>query len=175
MNKIKEVCAVIIETIGSIVGKMGRAFVNFFKHFAQGDKITKLSYVVMGAGCFLRGQKAKGFIYLGIQVCYILFMIFSGGYYLSMLPTLGINQQGEVWNEELQIYQVIKGDNSMLLLLFGVSVVLVTIGIFVLYLMSVNTAYKNEVTVKNGEKLLSFKEEWNMLFNRCFLCFKIKS
>ena len=56
MNKIKEVCAVIIETIGSIVGKMGRAFVNFFKHFAQGDKITKLSYVVMGAGCFLRGQ-----------------------------------------------------------------------------------------------------------------------
>lgn len=165
MNKIKEVCAVIIETIGSIINKMGRAFVNFFKHFAQGDKITKLSYVVMGAGCFLRGQKAKGFIYLGIQVCYILFMILSGGYYLSMLPTLGTNQQGEVWNEELQIYQVIKGDNSMLLLLFGVSVVLVTFGIFILYLMSVNTAYKNEVAVKNGEKLLSFKEEWNMLFN----------
>ena len=34
MNKIKEVCAVIIETIGSIIDKMGRAFVNFFKHFS---------------------------------------------------------------------------------------------------------------------------------------------
>ena len=154
MNKIKEICASVLEVVGSIASKCGRAFVNFFKHFAQGDTITKLSYVVMGAGCFLRGQKAKGFIYLGIQVFYILFMIFSGGYYLSMLPTLGINQQGEVWNEELQIYQVIKGDNSMLLLLFGVSVVLVSIGIFVLYLMSVNTAYKNQEAVKRGEIII---------------------
>ncbi len=143
-------------------------FVNFFAYFIHGDWITRLSYFIMGFGMIARNQLVKGLIFLMIQVTYIYFMITNGLYYLSMLSTLGINTQGEVWNEELQIYEVIKGDNSMLLLLFGVSVVLVSIGIFVLYLMNIKIARNNQIKALNKEHIKSFKEEWADLFDSKF-------
>ncbi len=140
-------------------------FKNFFLNFVKGDIITKLSYLIMGFGMFARKQVVKGLIFLGFQLAYILFMINSGAYYLSMITTLGVNQQGEIWDEALQIYRVQQGDNSMLLLLFGVSAIIVTIGIIFLYLWNTKIAYNNEITLKNGKKLNTFKEDWKELWD----------
>ncbi len=144
---------------------MGKGFVSFFTHFIHGDWITKLSYVIMGFGMLARKQIVKGCIFLGFQIVYVLFMIQSGGYFLSMLPTLGVNQQGEVWDESLQIFRVVQGDNSMLLLLFGVSTVIASLGVFILYVLNTRIAYKNQKLVESGETPKSFKEEWNELWN----------
>lgn len=134
-------------------------FTNYVHHFKNGDIPTRLSYVIMGSGSFLRKQFVKGFMYLFVEVAYIYFMIANGVYYLSMLPSLGKNEQGRVWDEVDQIYRVVKGDNSMLLLLFGMATVIVCLVFVGVYLMNINSAYKNQKLLENGKKLPSFVED----------------
>lgn len=133
--------------------------------FIKGDYITEISYIIMGFGCMARHQIVKGLLYLVVQVAYIYYIIQTGAYYLVMFKTLGIQAQGEVWNEELQIYQAVKGDNSMILLLFGVVTICLTVGIFILYIMNTKTAYKNECLIKDGKHVSSFKEEWKKIWD----------
>jgi arabinogalactan oligomer / maltooligosaccharide transport system permease protein len=149
-----------------LIKGIGNGVQSFFTNFIQGDWITKTSYLIMGFGMLARKQIVKGCIFLGFQISYIIFMLASGGYYLSMLPTLGKNVQGEVWNETLQIYQISKGDNSMLLLLFGVSAVLVTLGIFILYVWNTRIAYRNQIELEKGNKLNNFKQDWKELWDQ---------
>lgn len=152
MEKVKEGLLSFWKSFSSI-------FTNFVEHFKNGDNITRLSYVIMGAGSLLRKQIGKGLAYLFVEIAFIYFMITSGGYYLSMLPTLGKNEQGRVWDEVNQIYRVVKGDNSMLLLLFGVTTVLICVGFIGVYLMNINSAYNNQKLLENGKKLPTFIEE----------------
>ena len=42
------------------------------------DNKTKASFFIMGLGNILRKQVVKGIMFLGIQLSYILFMIFKG-------------------------------------------------------------------------------------------------
>lgn len=141
---------------------------NFFISFIKGDLITKTSYFVMGFGSLARKQYVKGLFFLLIQVLYIIFMVSSGGYYLSMLKTLGINTQGEVWDEKAQIFRVQQGDNSMLLLLFGVSAILVTIVLIGFYFWQVKIAIRNEKLIKEGKKLPNFKQDYRDMFDKNF-------
>lgn len=134
-------------------------FTNYVTHFKMGDTATRLSYVVMGAGSLLRKQYGKGILYLLVQIVFTVFMITNGIYYLSMLPTLGINEQGRVWDEAEQIYRVVKGDNSMLLLLFGMAVVIICIVFIGVYIMNTDSAYENQKLLESGKKLPSFKED----------------
>ena len=134
-------------------------FTNYVTHFKMGDTATRMSYVVMGAGSLLRKQYGKGILYLLVQIAFVVFMITNGIYYLSMLPTLGINEQGRVWDEVDQIYRVVKGDNSMLLLLFGMAVVIVCVVFIGIYLMNTDSAYKNQKLLESDKKLPSFKED----------------
>ncbi|MBE6114411.1 MAG: sugar ABC transporter permease [Erysipelotrichaceae bacterium] len=134
-------------------------FTNYVTHFKMGDTATRMSYVVMGAGSLLRKQYGKGILYLLVQIAFTVFMITNGIYYLSMLPTLGINEQGRVWDEVDQIYRVVKGDNSMLLLLFGMAVVIVCVVFIGIYLMNTDSAYKNQKLLESGKKLPSFKDD----------------
>lgn len=140
--------------------------VNYFKHFYQGDYITKLSYVIMGFGCLARKQIIRGLIFLVTEIIYILFMLTNGNYYIKMLGTLGVKTQGEQWNEATELFEVIKGDNSMLLLLFGVSSIILTFFFILIYFRSVKMAYDNQVKVSKQEHLLTFKEDWNNLWDR---------
>ena len=51
------------------------AFVNFHKRFSDGSIGTKLSHFVFGAGNLYHKQYLKGFMFLGLQVLIILFMV----------------------------------------------------------------------------------------------------
>ena len=53
------------------------AFVRFGKRFMDGSIWTKLSHFIMGAGNFARKQYLKGFLFLSIQIIFILFMVAS--------------------------------------------------------------------------------------------------
>ena len=92
----------------------------------DGNWVTHLSVVVMGAGCFRFRQFAKGFLYFASEILFFLFFFRFGWKYLSHFHTLGEQTQRKVWNEELQIYQRLPGDNSMLILLFSVLTIAVT-------------------------------------------------
>ena len=142
--------------------------VGIFRYFAQADKITKLSYFVMGAGSFLRKQYAKGFLYLSAQIAYLIYFFGVGFSQIQGLISLGLVEQGQVFDEELGIYIYTMGDNSMLFLLFGVMGLMVLIGFILLYRMSVKGSINNELLLKEGKPLPTFKDELKSLLNEKF-------
>ena len=93
------------------------------KAIREGGLETKLSMLLMGFGNIVHGQVIKGLIYLAIEVAYIVFMVVNGAGFLSMLPSLGTVEQKEVWDEAQQIYVYTGGDQSILILLYGVATV----------------------------------------------------
>ena len=108
--------------------------------FKNGSTATRLSFFMMGVGQLMRGQIAKGVVYLILQIAFTLFLSFFGGRYIIQLfsGNLGTRLSGEQWNEELQIFEKIKGDNSFLILLYGVASIL--IGILFMLLWKANAA-----------------------------------
>lgn len=93
----------------------------------EGGMETKLSMILMGLGNFVHGQKIKGLLYLAVEVAYIVFMAVNGITFLSMLGGLGSVPQKEVWDEASQVYLYTKGDQSILILLYGVATILVSV------------------------------------------------
>ena len=61
----------------------------------RGNGWTRLSALVMGAGCLRHGQIVKGLLYLGFEVLYVLFFFGFGWPYLRLFPTLGTTAQSE--------------------------------------------------------------------------------
>ena len=96
----------------------------------QGGTETRLSALVMGLGNILHKQYIKGAIFLLTEVAYIWFMVQYGFYNLKMLVSLGSVEQEEYWNEELQVYQYTQGDQSVLLLLYGIATIMITLIMF---------------------------------------------
>ncbi len=138
--------------------------------FKKGSFYTRLSFFVMGFGQIARGQVGKGLFYMLVQAAFLLYMIFFGGRYVIHLFSgdLGTKLSGERWNEELQIFEKIKGDNSFLILLYGV-VSLVLVALFLLlWAMNVKGGYENDKRMKDGRKLSTFKEDIKMLLNERF-------
>lgn len=140
----------------------------FFNALKKGNLITKLSFIFMGLGCALRGQIIKGLAFLALQVSFIVYISNTGWYYLSNLTTLGKAEMYQVWNEELQIYEYLPGDNSMLILLFGVVTIFAIIAMFVVYINSVVESYKCELIKKEGKKPSSFVQDVKDLFDKNF-------
>ena len=154
--------------IGKVLKYIGNFFANYVKYFAKGNYKTRLSYVVMGAGCFLNKQVVHGLLYLLAEVVFIFYMLFSGAHYLRMLSSLGIKTQGEVWDEAAGIFRVQQGDNSMLILLFGVIAIVICICFVALHYASVKHAYQNQKLIETGVTPLNFVKEWKSLFNEKF-------
>ncbi len=145
-----------------------KAIGNFFKKFAVGSWKTKLSYLIMGFGCFAHKQIVRGCVFLLVEVAFIKYMISKGMYYLSMLPTLGINERGQVWDEVNEIYVYTQGDNSMLLLLFGVMTIIFILAFLVVYALNVNNAFRNDELVRAGKEVPKFKDDVAYLKNDGF-------
>lgn len=72
------------------IGDFLKDYVNNFK---IGTLPTKLSYVIMGAGCLLNKQIVKGLAFLALEVGFIAYMFSFGGTYLSDFGTLGTQQE----------------------------------------------------------------------------------
>lgn len=131
----------------------------------KGDIATKLSFVICGAGNIIYRQFIKGFLFMAIEAAYIIFMIKSGVYNLSMLPSLGWLKQEEIWNESKGIYEYTAGHQSILLLLYGVVTLFITLLFILFWMSSVRSAYKAECLTKERKHVKSFREDVADLFN----------
>lgn len=117
---------------------------------------TLMSFFICGFANITRGQAVKGTIFLFIQAAYIIYMIMSGGAAIAGLATLGTRQQDWVFDETLGIDILLPGDNSMLILLFGILGVVLSIAFLLFYIMTIKSAYK----LKNSNKKpLNFMQE----------------
>ena len=135
------------------------------KAMREGGMETKLSMLVMGLGNMVHGQFIKGFLFLAIEVAYVVFMIVNGAGFLAMLPSLGSVPQEEIWDEAQQIYVYTKGDQSILILLYGVATILLTLLMVYAWRGSLKSAYKAECLAKAGKHVNSFGEDVKSLFD----------
>ncbi|MEE1125199.1 MAG: sugar ABC transporter permease [Acutalibacteraceae bacterium] len=157
------------------IGKFFVAFFvgigNFFKDYVGNFKVgtipTKLSYVVMGSGCFLNKQLVKGIVFLALEVAFIAYMVGFGGPYLAKFGTLGtVEEHTEIGADGMPV--TVFGDNSMLILLFG-TLTLVIIALFIyLYILNIKVAVTNEKTVKAGHRPNNIKEDVKLLLDEKF-------
>lgn len=133
--------------------------------FKKGNWITRSSAVIMGLGNILRGQMIKGVLFLAVEAAFLFFMAAYGWQCLAALPGLGEKEQGEVWNEALGVYEYVQGDNSLLILLYGIAVLFLCVGFFIVWAGAVKSAYRAQLCVEKKKHILSFAEDVRSLFD----------
>lgn len=131
----------------------------------KGGLETKLSMALMGFGNIVHGQIIKGLLYLAIEIAYIVFMAVNGIGFIGGLRTLGTVKQQEVWDEAKQIYLYTKGDQSVLILLYGVTTILLTILMILVWRGALKSAYKAECLQKKGMHVNTFAEDLKSLLH----------
>ena len=137
--------------------------VGFGTAFKYGNAITKLSAIVFGLGNLIHKQIIHGLILLALEFSYIYYMMVFGFEAIRNLFTLGTKVQIEVFNESKQIYEYVKGDNSMLCLLYGVITIFVTLIFIVLLMSSVKSAFQSQKKKELGKPIPNFIADLNSL------------
>jgi arabinogalactan oligomer/maltooligosaccharide transport system permease protein len=140
----------------------------FRELFKEGDVATKLSFVVMGAANLANKQHLKGLIFLFSQIAFFYWLIRNGLRALSMLATLGTQSQGLVFDERLGIEVLQEGDNSMLLLLFGIAAIVICLLLVGLYVINLKSARNIHELKKAGKKIPSTMDDLASLLNERF-------
>lgn len=119
----------------------------------------------MGLGSICHGQVVKGILYLVAELGYLAFMVRYGLHNLAMLITLGEVEQQEVWDEAQQVYLYVQGDQSVLLLLYGVATLLLTLVMFLIWRGSLKSAYKAQCLQQKGSHVNTFREDLTTLLD----------
>lgn len=131
----------------------------------KGNLSTRLSGFIMGFGNIANGQIAKGIIFLLGEIAYFVYMIAIGLHTIKMLPSLGLKAQEEVWNDSKGMYEYVTGDNSMLILLYGVVTLFITAAFVLWWREAVKSAYKVQCLKRDGHHIMNFKEDVRTYFD----------
>ncbi len=148
--------------VSTFFNALGKGLKDIGVIFVEGDIKTKLSYIIFGLGPILRGQILTGVAMLLCEGLFIWFMASFGWQYLSKLSTLGTIATKKVGRK------TVYGDNSFLILLFGVLCIFAIIAIIAVWYMNIRENRKEELLLKNGKKLPSNKEVFLSLFDKNF-------
>ncbi len=154
--KTKDASPSFMNTLTTDLKEIGRTF-------KEGDWKTKLSFVVFGFGSIMRKQFLHGFALLLAQIAALYYVFGFGWQYFSKLNTLGSSKQG--YNPDGTIS---KGDNSFLILLYGILTVIIIILFIVLWRLNVREQYKEECLLKQGKELPTNKKTFLSLFDSNF-------
>ena len=133
--------------------------------FKYGDIFTKLSFVVFGLNNLVRGQIIKGLAFLGLEIAYIYYMVTAGIANIGGLATLGTQQQGMQINPTTGIIEVVQGDNSMLILLWGVVTVIISIAFICLWLVQIYSGENARRCQLRGKKVPTLIDDIKSLFD----------
>ena len=114
----------------------------------------------MGLGNLVNGQIIMGLLFLAIEVGVIAFLAVPGGgfYWISMLPSLGWREQQKVFNEETFVYEYVPGDQSQLILLYGIASLCIIALLVLIWQSSVRSGYKAVYLKKNGKHVPNIVE-----------------
>ena len=103
---------------------------------------TKCSYVIMGLGQFLYGQRIKGLLYMAILALYLWYLFSAGIGDMTGFFTLG-TVEGDPWLG-------ITGDDSIIMMLRGILSFLVLIAVIMFYLSNIRDIKNTENLVEQG-------------------------
>ena len=143
-------------------------FAQLIACFVQGDMWTRLSALIMGLGNLRRGQVIKGLLLMGFEALFFYFHTAFGWKYLKDFGTLGVNEQGRVWDEAAEIYRRVQGDNSMLILLFSVLSLATIIPFVAVWIVNMKSALHVQKQVESGVKPNSFLADLKTMLDERF-------
>ncbi len=167
---------------------IGNGFKGYGSRFVKGDFGTKLSYVVCGAGNIFHGQIMKGLIMLACEVGYFYFMAVFGLNQLRLMYSdipifnevgeqVGI-RHGSVGDTPTHVvateglfgatYTTMPGNDSAVILLYGVLTLVVTVVFFAFYIANTKSAYETYLIKAEGGKPNSFFKDIYDLFDSKF-------
>ena len=132
---------------------------------ANGDIATRISFLILGFGSIVRKQFVKGFSYLVLEVLFIWFMLKHGASLLVDIFHLGGQEQQKVWNDAKGVFEYTQGDNSLLMLLYGVATLFIIFAFICLWVVSIESAYKAYCLWDKGKKVPKFKDDVKSLFD----------
>jgi len=134
---------------------------------SNGGPLVWLSCIIMGLGNIVAGQIIKGLLFLAIEIGVFAFLCTRGGgiYWMSMLPSLGDRPMQEVWNDDIGAYEYIMGDQSQLILLYGIASVCIVLLLVFVWQLSVRSGYKALAQKKAGIKPLNIIQDVKTLFD----------
>lgn len=135
---------------------------------AKGSIWTRLSFLVMGAGCVRYKQYVRGLIYFLTEIGFFYFFKNFALQYLSKFNTLGTETQKKVWNDELQIFQRFPGDNSMLILLYSVLSLAVVLVFLYIWYANIRDSWNAQQNMEQGCKIDSFRDDLRSLTHERF-------
>lgn len=153
-------------------GIFTRFFTGLFEmgyDIVHGSWATKLSCLIMGLGQIIQGQIIKGILYALIEALFVLFMVFFGGNYLGKFLFSGhlgtVLEHTEIIDG---IEEPVPGDNSMLILLYGVASILVVLVFISIWVLNVRGCIENDRLKEDGKPLRTFKQDFSRFFNEKF-------
>ncbi len=147
---------------------IGTELSDLFLTFKNGDWRTRSSYLIMGFGSICRGQVLRGLLFLLFEAVFIVYMLTAGGYWLSMLPSLGKQGPMEVYNEVLDAYTTQYFDNSFKILLYGVLTVFFIIAFLYTWRLNIRQNRIAEDILRSGKRLKSGKDDLRSLVDDQF-------
>ncbi|SFU31284.1 carbohydrate ABC transporter permease [Butyrivibrio sp. INlla21] len=130
--------------------------------FKEGDLKTKLSFFIFGLGPLLRGQILIGAVLLLCEIAFVVYMAGFGWGYISKINTLGTTLTQKVGRK------TVYGDNSFLILLFGVLSVFAVIALIIVWYLNVKENRKEELLLKEGKTLPTNKAVFMSLLDENF-------
>lgn len=143
----------------------------------KGDILTRLSFILLGAGNIARKQIIKGLVFLFTEICYIFYMIMYGAYSLSELTTIGHYEYRETPTDWGGFEYEIVGIPSVQVLLHGVATIVLTLLFIAFWREAVKSAYKAECFTKMGKHVNSFiddiKDAFNVNLHKLLLAFPL--
>ena len=136
--------------------------------FAHGDGPTRLSSVLMGAGLLGHKQVAKGIIVLISEVAFLMYMALQGLRDLALFVTLGTETYYKVWNEGLQVFEYLEGDNSQRILLSGVVCLFAIAGFITLWVVQLKHSYRLQRRMEQGQDVPTLRQDMRSLLDGNF-------
>lgn len=139
---------------------------NLASIFAKGNIASKLSFFGWGIANIANGQIAKGLMFLLLEISYIFYMINTGVASLGKMVTLGTQEQGMFLNEETGLFEITQGDNSMLILLYGVITIVLSAIFLVIWYVSIKSGEKARQLKMHNRKVPGMIDEIKQLFDK---------
>lgn len=143
-------------------------FVDIYKTFKEGDYKTRLSFVVMGFGSFARGQYLRGVLFFLFEVVFIVYMACWGGYWMSMLPSLGTQGAIKEYDDFLDTWVTKYYDDSFKILLYGILTVFFIVAFIYTWRLNVKQNRISEEIIKSGKPLKRSKDDLKSLVDEQF-------
>ena len=154
--------------VKKIFGTIASEIADVFLTFKNGDWKTRGSYLVMGLGLIARGQVLRGLLFLLFEIVFIFYMITTGGYWMSMLGTLGRVGPHEEYNEILDAYTTVYGDNSFKILLYGVLTIFFIVAFIYTWRLNIKQSKIAQEYEEHGRKLKSGRDDLRALVDEQF-------